>query len=230
MNISLCRILICSLLSFAICGCGGNECNSSISEKDVEEFKNPKKKNYPETWFHFIGGNVAKKGITADLEAIASAKISGIQFFHGKFGGKWPKVEEEIQCLSPRWEEFLTFTADECKRLDLSFTMQNCPGWAMSGGPWITPEKAQRALVYSRTDTNKAIDKILPTPRTTNARSQIKQNEKQRDYKDIAVLAFPTPEGDSGSPLKVKPLGFNNVIIINILLVIFLVFILFFSK
>ncbi len=204
------------LFAFSILAvsCGKNDSlkyqTSAITEKDVLEFKNPKKENYPETWFHFIGGNVAKAGITADLEAIASAKISGIQFFHGKFGGEWPKVEEQIQCLSPRWEEFLTFTADECKRLGLNFTMQNCPGWAMSGGPWITPEKAQRALVYSRTDTNKAIDKVLPIPRTTNARPQMKPNEQQRDYKDIAVLAFPTPEGDSGVPLKVNPLSYNK--------------------
>jgi hypothetical protein len=31
--------------------------------------------------------------------------------------------------------------ANETGRLYLRFTMQNCPGWAMSGGPWITPEK-----------------------------------------------------------------------------------------
>jgi hypothetical protein len=29
-----------------------------------------------ETWYHFIGGNVSKAGITADLEAIAAAGIS----------------------------------------------------------------------------------------------------------------------------------------------------------
>ena len=30
--------------------------------------------------------------------------------------------------------------------------MQNCPGWAMSGGPWITPDNAMRHLVWSRKD------------------------------------------------------------------------------
>ena len=34
------------------------------------EFRDPSVANRPETWFHFIGGNVAKPGITADLEAI----------------------------------------------------------------------------------------------------------------------------------------------------------------
>ena len=38
-----------------------------------ESFQNPPKTNYPETWFHFISGNVSKEGITADLEALAGA-------------------------------------------------------------------------------------------------------------------------------------------------------------
>ncbi len=52
------------------------------------EFRDPSVANRPETWFHFIGGNVAKPGITADLEAIKGAGISGIHLFHGQFGGK----------------------------------------------------------------------------------------------------------------------------------------------
>ena len=53
------------------------------------EFRDPSAVNRPETWFHFIGGNVARPGITADLEAIKGAGISGIHLFHGQFGGKF---------------------------------------------------------------------------------------------------------------------------------------------
>ena len=60
------------------------------------EFRDPSVANRPETWFHFIGGNVAKPGITADLEAIKGAGISGIHLFPGQFGGKWPGVEPQI--------------------------------------------------------------------------------------------------------------------------------------
>lgn len=35
----------------------------------------------PETWFHVIGGNVSKAGLTADLEAIKEAGFGGITFF-----------------------------------------------------------------------------------------------------------------------------------------------------
>ncbi|MCG6191506.1 glycosyl hydrolase, partial [Maribellus maritimus] len=148
---------------------------------------------HPETWFHFIGGNVAKEGITADLEAIAGAGISGIQLFHGQFGGPWPGVDEQIACLSPNWDDAVKFTAEECKRLGLRFTMQNCPGWAMSGGPWIKPENAMRHLVYSRTDVSGVVDTTLLVPQPSD--------EEWRDYQEVAVLAFPTPQGDTGKKL-----------------------------
>jgi hypothetical protein len=173
-----------------------DELNKPFDNKDVISFQSPPKVYRPETWFHFIGGNVDNEGITADLEAIAKAGFSGIQFFHGQFGGAWPGVEHQITCLSDEWEKSLNHTAEECKRLGLKFTMQNCPGWAMSGGPWITTENAMRHLVVSRTDIDGGGVKTvsLPVPQPSG--------EEWRDYKDIAVLAFPTPYDDMNKPLK----------------------------
>ncbi len=161
--------------------------------KDI--FKKPGKEHYPETWFHFIGGNVSKEGITADLEAIAAAGISGIQLFHGQFGGEWPGVSPQIKALSESWDDLIIWTAEECKRLGLKFTMQNCPGWSYAGGPWIEPENSMRHLVYSRTDTKDGnpIKTLLTTPQPSR--------EEWRDYKDLFVIAFPTPEGDTGKRL-----------------------------
>ncbi len=155
---------------------------------DRRAFLSPDKEFYPETWFHFIGGNVSYEGITADLEAIAEAGISGVHLFHGQFGGKWPATGEEITCMSEKWEEAIRFTANECRRLGLRFTMQNCPGWAMAGGPWIKPENAMRIIVSSekRIKASDNIDITIEKP------SIVK--EDWRDYKEIAVLAFPTPE------------------------------------
>ena len=101
----------------------------------------------PETWFHFIGGNVSKEGVAADIKAIADAGIGGIQLFHGQFGSKWPGTGEPIACLSPKWDDIIKFTAEECARRGIKFKMQNCPGWSMSGGPWISPRNAMRKLV-----------------------------------------------------------------------------------
>ena len=123
-----------------------------FGEDDVQNFVTPDRVHYPETWFHYIGGNVSHEGITADLEAIASAGISGVQLFHGQFGGRWPATTDSIACLSEHWDAAVRHTAEEAKRLGLRFSMQNCPGWAMAGGPWMKPENAMRTIVYSRAD------------------------------------------------------------------------------
>lgn len=172
------------------------ELSKPFGEQDRKAFLSPEKVHYPETWFHYIGGNVSLKGITEDLEHIAAAGISGVQLFHGQFGGAWPGVDEQIACLSPLWDGAVKHTAEECRRLGLRFTMQNCPGWAMSGGPWIESSNAMRHLAWSRMDVDAAgiVQTVLPIPEP-NA-------EPWRDYKDITVLAFPTPLGDTGSPLS----------------------------
>jgi hypothetical protein len=156
---------------------------------DVADFKTPPRVFLPETWFHYLGGNVAKNGITADLEAIAAAGLSGVQLFHGnQGGGQWPGEQESIACLSPRWDDHVRHTAQESQRLGLRFTMQNCPGWSMAGGPWIKPENAMRHLVWARAaaQSGKPVATV-PSPRGS-------------DYRDIAIIAFPTPIGDFDTP------------------------------
>lgn len=172
------------------------ELSKAFGQDDKTAFQKPPLVFQPETWFHFIGGNVSLEGITADLEAIAKSGISGIQLFHGEFGGPWPGVSPQMTFMSPAWENAVRHTADECRRLGLRFTMQNCPGWAMSGGPWIKPENAMRQLVWSRTDIigKRKINEVLEQPQPSG--------EEWRDYRDIAVLAFPTPADDNGG----KPL------------------------
>jgi hypothetical protein len=182
------------------------ELNRSFSDSDKEAFQSPPMVYHPETWFHYIGGNVAKPGITADLEAIAEAGFSGIHLFHGQFGGAWPGVTPQITCLSELWDYAVRFTAVECRRLGLRFTMQNCPGWAMSGGPWIEPSNAMRHLAWSRTDMDGGqTGGNLPRPQSGN--------EDWSDYKDIAVLAFPTPAGDSGETLKPQSVKSNTALL-----------------
>ncbi len=193
--------IITSLALGTMLLCGAVDCNANenilpdkaqltrmFDNKDRKLFVSPPKQHYPQTFFHFIGGNVSYEGITADLEALAEAGISGVEFFHGDaFGGKWPATGEDIAVLSNKWEDALKFLAKECERLDIRFSMNNCPGWATSGGPWIKPENAMRLLVQS-TQIVKGGAKVS----TTLAQSGTKE---WQDYRDIAVLAFPTPKG-----------------------------------
>ena len=164
---------------------------------DEQLFLHPANIFYPETWFHFVNGNVSREGITRDLEAIAQSGIQGVQLFHGRMNDDvWPGTEEPIECLTPKWEDLVRHTATEAHRLGMRFSLQTCPGWAMSGGPWIKPEQAMRHLAYTRTDVEggQVVDSLLP----------IDAKEEWRNWQDISVLAFPTPQGDTGRFCEVE--------------------------
>ena len=168
-----------------------------FGQKDAQSFLHPDKIFYPETWFHFLNGSIGKSGITTDLQAIADAGITGISFFHGQQGDPkdWPGTEEHIECLSPKWEDLLSHTAREAKRMGLRFSIQTCPGWAMSGGPWVSPSQSMRHLAYTRAD--------VEGGSRVSLRLKSPQSESWQDYRDLMVLAFPTPEGDTGTHMQV---------------------------
>ena len=172
--------------------------DAPFGAQDEQNFVSPPKVFWPETWFHFIGDNVSREGMDADLEAIAGAGIAGIQWFHGAFGGRWPGVDTPVVPLSPDWDKMVAYLGQKARSLGLRLTIQTCPGWAMAGGPWIKPEDAMRDLVWSRTDLpgGTSWKGVLPKGQPSE--------EEWRDYRDVCVLAFPTPLGDTGKPLEIR--------------------------
>tara|TARA_R110002096_G_scaffold9533_3_gene37608 strand:- start:65386 stop:68844 length:3459 start_codon:yes stop_codon:yes gene_type:complete len=182
------------------------DANPQISFEDLAVgFKSPEKEYRPETWFHLNGNNISKEGLTLDLEAIKEAGLQGIHLFN-KSGQPYPNVDQ-IKILSPEWEDMIRHAADESKRLGLKFTMQNCPGWSMTGGPWVPAEEAQREVVESvyRLSGGKTFDETL----------KLDSLYKRPDYnyKDIQVLTFPTPEGDGLESLNPSKTETNNTIV-----------------
>lgn len=202
-------ILLTALLS-AACQGPSSSLESNVTPdlpfgpQDEALFRQPPKENWPETWFHFIGDNVSREGVEADLTAISEAGIGGVQWFHGNFGGRWPGVAHPVVPLSEEWDEMVGHMARTAHAKGLRLTLQTCPGWAMAGGPWIEPEEAMRDLIWSRTDVEGGQHVILQLPKGQPS------DEAWRDYQDICVLAFPTPEGDTGAPLSLCDIRAEN--------------------
>ena len=144
----------------------------------------------PEAWLEFMGGNVRTDGLRLDLQAIKDAGISGVQFFHIQRGGAWPECPEQIPCMSEKWEDVVRFLGDECERLGLVLTVQNCPGWSQSGGPWVDLDHCQRDIKMARADFGEGDSYRLPA-------IPEKFRDADSDWRDVCVLAFPTPEGDA---------------------------------
>lgn len=191
-----------SLVLIGLCVCNalaGNadflpdtkELSRKLDNTDKESFLTPQKVYYPEIWVNCLGGNLSKVGIEADMEAIAEGGFAGVQMFFGNRGGTWPGVKAPILCLSQEWEDFVQHAAKEAKSRGMRFTLQNCPGWAMAGGPWIEPENSMRHLAWTETTIGGGdyVDMDLP--------ASVHCETEWRDYKDLMVLAFPKPMGST---------------------------------
>ena len=51
--------------------------------------------------------------------------------------------------MTPEWKEAFRFTAHLADSLNLEMAIAGSPGWSESGGPWVTPERAMKKVVWS---------------------------------------------------------------------------------
>ncbi|RZL49243.1 MAG: DNA-binding protein, partial [Pedobacter sp.] len=151
----------------------------------------------PWVFWYWVQAGVSKKGITADLEAMKSNGIGGAYLMTIK-GGKssTPSLyAKPVEQLTPEWWEMVKFAMDEAKRLNLKLGMHVSDGFALAGGPWITPDLSMQKVVSSKITVNASNTKIkLPQPET-----------KEGYYKDIAVYAYPSPIGTKKSTQTIIP-------------------------
>ncbi|MCB0657357.1 MAG: hypothetical protein KDC57_14530 [Saprospiraceae bacterium] len=143
-------------------------------------FLDPSSSARPGNMWFWMNGHVTREGITLDLEAMQRIGVGAV--FNFDAGTGIPKGP--LQYLSPEWFEMKSFALQECQRLGIDFCMHNCPGWSSSGGPWITPDRSMKTLVWSeiQVDLEDPEDVVLlPVP-----------EHKLDYYQDVCVLAFPS--------------------------------------
>lgn len=157
---------------------------SSLGADELaKSFRDPPASARPHTWWHWMNGRVTKQGITADLEWMQRVGIGGVQAFHIADGFE----PGPVGYLSSTWLQMFEHAAREADRLGLEMCVHNCAGWSSSGGPWITPELAMQEVVWTE----------MQIDATSADRIQLAQPNTRHDfYRDIAVVAFPTPASE----------------------------------
>src|SRR5476649_1893884 len=110
-------------------------------------FLNPPDSAKPQTWWHWMNGNITKAGITADLEAMKQIGLGGATIVNVDSG----IPRGPVNFMSPEWRDDFKFAVQEADRLGLKLCVENCAGWSSSGGPWNTPEHAMQHVVTSET-------------------------------------------------------------------------------
>lgn len=160
---------------------------------------NPPDSARPWVYWMWMDGNLSRDGITADLEAMKQAGIGGVVICEVNVGVPRGPVE----FMSPEWRKLFKHGVREAERLGLEITLNAGPGWTGSGGPWIAPEQSMQHLVASAIEITgpKRFEGPLPRPLRRpaffgdGALPADLEKAKNDYYRDVAVLAFPTPRG-----------------------------------
>lgn len=174
-------LLCCPFLSFA-----------QISDLTPEQSQSAK----PWVFWYWVQAGVSKAGIKADLKAMKDAGIGGAYLMPIKGAANPPVYLPAVQQLSPLWWDMVRYAMKESERLGLQLGMHVSDGFALAGGPWITPELSMQKVVSSQVNLKggKMVKTQVPQPDT-----------KQGYYRDIAVYAYPMQEGAESSTRNTIP-------------------------
>lgn len=169
---------------------------ASAGQALLRDFQHPPESAKPWAIWYWMQASVSREGITADLEAMKEAGLGGAYFMAVQDMPNPPWPIQPVRQLTEEWWDMVMHAFREADRLGLKIAMHASDGFATSGGPWITPEFSMQRVVWSTTSVSggKTVSDVLPQPPT-----------KENYYRDIAVLAFPTPAGEGVSTRTVVP-------------------------
>jgi hypothetical protein len=175
-------------------------CQAGVGELD-KNFQSPPANTRMWVYWYFMDGMMTREGLTADLEAMHRAGIGGAIFLEVNIG----LPRGPVEFMSPEWQELLTYAAHEADRLGIELALAAGPGWCGTGGPWVKPEQSMQHLVASQTNLAgpQQFSGLLPKPAPRlpyfgegTLTPELKA-EWQGFFRDVAVLAFPTPGGNA---------------------------------
>ncbi|MBK7257797.1 MAG: glycosyl hydrolase [Ignavibacteriae bacterium] len=160
-------------------------------------FATPPDSVRPWVYWVWMDGNLTKEGITADLEAMKRAGIGGMIIMEVNVG----IPQGPVEFMSPVWRQHFKHVVKEAERLGLEISLITGPGWTGSGGPWVKPEQGMKHIVGMPTVVTgpRRFDDTLARPQRRPAffgdglLPPAREQEKNAYYRDLMVLAYPTP-------------------------------------
>lgn len=169
------------------------------NDKELEKnFQKPPQHARPQTWWHWMNGNVTEEGIKADLKALKDIGMGGVQLL--EIGASIPQGTVGNQ--DERQMKMYKTAFETAHELDMELVMHNCPGWSSSGGPWVEPKHSMKQVVWSEkvvAGNGKKQSILLPRPFT-----------KLGFYRDTYVLAFPTLKGEEIAAEQLASITING--------------------
>lgn len=136
----------------------------------------------PWVFWYWMHGAVSRAGITADLESMKMVGIGGAYLMPIKDTSSAIPFTPTVRQNTPEWWAMVKFAMQEAKRLNLQLAMHYSDGFALAGGPWITPELSMQKLVWTKTFVHAADSSIIQPEQPTAV---------QGYYRDVAIMAYP---------------------------------------
>ncbi len=188
------KLLLIAAILFLGCN---RQTNNSISGSLQSAFEHPPDSCKPGVYWYFMDGNMSGNKMTEDLESMKKAGIGNVVFLEVNVG----IPRGPVDFLSEQWQGLFKHAVREAERLGIAITLGTGPGWTGSGGPWVAPAQSMQDLVSSSTQVSRTgIQKITlqkPAPRKPyfgeGGFTPGLKKQWEEFYKDVAVLAFPTP-------------------------------------
>ncbi|MCH2114687.1 MAG: hypothetical protein MK171_07235 [Pirellulales bacterium] len=163
--------------------------NGSVADPLDSGFVSPPDSTKPWVYWYWMNGQVSKEGITKDLEAMSHVGIG--EAFIGHIGETNEK--STVETLSDNWWQHVDHAIREGNRLGVDIGLFNGPGWSQSGGPWTKPEDSMKYVVSTEQRVNGPM------------RFSDKLPAHKDMIKDVAVIAFPVPQGEDDFIESHKP-------------------------
>lgn len=178
---------------------------SNVNQATLRQgFVTPPDSTRPGVYWYFMDGNVSRKGMTEDLEAMKKAGIGSVIYLEVNVG----IPRGPVTFLSDEWQDLFRHAVRECERLGITLTLGSGPGWAGSGGPWVEPAQSMQHLVSADTIVKGPLhfNALLAKPKPKKpyfgygALTDSLRKKWEQYYRDVVVLAFPTPENTASIP------------------------------
>ena len=150
-------------------------CASGVGKADTTK---------PWTFWYWMYGAVSEAGIRADLQAMKEVGLGGCYLMPIRGAAEAPSdlpLKGEADALSPNFWRMVDCAFAQADSLGLGMGIHVCDGFALAGGPWITPESSMQKIVFCDTVVGGGKHHLqMPKPQ-----------HYENYYEDIAVYAIP---------------------------------------
>lgn len=155
-----------------------------------KNFNNPPKAAQPWTFWYWMYGCVSDEGVRLDLKAMHDAGIAGFYLMPIKDVSDGKQYNGTARQLSPEWWKRMDTVFNVADSLGLKLGIHFSDGFALGGGPWITPAESMQKVVWS--------DTIVSGGKVNTRLAMPAAHDGY--YEDIAVFAYPATNADDRTP------------------------------